>query len=143
MSRAATRAPGAAALAARLAGNLPLRYLIASGVALAADLGCFLAALSLGLAAVPAAALGYCAGLQVHWLISSRFVFSPETVWRGRAAFAQQMLFVSSAMVGLALTAGVVWAGTQAGADPRLAKLAAIGASFVATYLLRVTAVFR
>lgn len=143
MTRLAASAPGAISLAARLAASLPLRYLVASAVALAADLGCFLAALSLGLAAVPAAVLGYCAGLQVHWLISSRFVFSPETVWRGRAAVAQQLLFASTAMVGLALTAGVVWAGTQAGADPRLAKLAAIGASFVATYLLRVTAVFR
>jgi len=50
---------------------------------------------------------------------------------------------VASALVGLALTTGIVWTGDIAGIDPRLAKLAAIAISFAATWLLRARIVFR
>lgn len=50
---------------------------------------------------------------------------------------------VGSALFGLALTTVVVGTGTALGLDPRLAKLAAIAASFTATWLLRERVIFR
>ena len=57
---------------------------------------------------------------------------------RGR----QKLLFIGSALVGLALTTLIVAVGEHAGIDPRLAKIVAVGTSFVATYLLRKVVVF-
>ena len=53
-----------------------VRYIAASGAALAVDIALFLAAMSLGMQSALAAAVGYLAGVVVHWLISSRAVFS-------------------------------------------------------------------
>lgn len=50
------------------------RYIMASALALAADLSLFMTLLRLGLHAVPASMAGYTAGLIVHWIISSRLV---------------------------------------------------------------------
>ena len=118
------------------------RYLLASGSALAADLSLFMILLSADTPPAPAAATGYMAGLIVHWLMSSRFVFS-----RGPAPFVsrrrrQKILFVLSAFLGLSLTSAVVGVGSQFGLDPRLAKLIAIAISFQATYILRRSVVF-
>lgn len=120
----------------------PSRYLAASVVALGFDMASFLALLALGLAAAPAAALSYSLGILVHWFISSRAVFVDGVAERGPARTRQKALFVASALVGLALTAGIVGLGAALGLDPRLAKLAAVGVSFVATWLLRARIVF-
>jgi small basic protein len=61
---------------------------------------------------------------------------------RGPARTRQKALFVASALVGLALTAGIVGLGAAAGVDPRVAKVAAVGVSFLATWLLRARIVF-
>ena len=53
------------------------------------------------------------------------------------------MLFVGSALVGLAVTTAIVGTGSAFGFDPRIAKLAAIVFSFQTTYLLRRHIVFR
>ena len=66
-----------------------------------------------------------------------------ERARRGLARTCQKALFVASALVGLALTSGIVWAGDASGIDQRLAKLAAIAVSFAATWLLRSRIVFR
>ena len=121
---------------------VPGRYLLASAVALGFDMGSFLVLLALGLAAAPAAALSYSLGIVVHWFISSRAVFTAGVAERGPARTRQKALFVASALVGLALTAGVVGLGSALGLDPRLAKLAAVGVSFTATWLLRARIVF-
>lgn len=120
----------------------PSRYLAASVVALGFDLASFLALLAAGLAAAHAAALSYSLGILVHWFISSRAVFVDGVAERGPARTRQKALFVASALVGLALTAGIVGLGAALGLDPRLAKLAAVGVSFVATWLLRARIVF-
>ncbi len=120
----------------------PSRYIAASVVALGFDMACFLALLALGIAAAPAAALSYSLGILVHWFISSRAVFVDGVAERGPARTRQKALFVASALVGLALTAGIVGLGAALGIDPRLAKLAAVGVSFVATWLLRARIVF-
>lgn len=126
-------------------GDLRLvRYLLASVGALAVDMGSFLALLAAGMAATPASATGYCLGIVAHWLLSSRAVFADSVAARGTAPRTRQKaLFVTSALIGLGLTAGTVWAGDAAGTDPRLAKLVAIVVSFAATWLLRSRIVFR
>lgn len=118
------------------------RYLGASVVALGFDMGSFLVLLETGLHAAPASAVSYALGIVVHWLISSRAVFVDGVAARGPARTRQKALFVASALVGLVLTAGVVGLGSALGLDPRLAKIAAIGVSFTATWLLRARVVF-
>ena len=121
-----------------------LNYLLASGLALGSDAGLFLLLLDGGLSPVAASAVGYCAGILVHWLISSRLVFADGTAARGTGErHRQKLLFVGSALVGLAVTTAIVGSGSAIGLDPRLAKLAAIVVSFQTTYLLRRHIVFR
>ena len=120
----------------------PSRYLAASVVALGFDMASFLVLLALGMAAAPASAVSYSLGIVVHWFISSRAVFVDGVASRGAARTRQKALFVASALVGLVLTAGVVGLGSALGLDPRLAKIAAVGVSFAATWLLRARIVF-
>jgi putative flippase GtrA len=118
-------------------------YALASVIALAVDVGSFLALMAVGMAAAIASAIGYSLGILAHWMISSRAVFHATVAERGRARTKQKALFVISALVGLALTTAIVGAGDLAGIDPRLAKIVAIGASFTVTWMLRSKIVFR
>ncbi len=127
----------------RFADVVLLRYLAASAAALGVDMGTFLLLLALGMAAAPAAAAGYSLGIAAHWLLSSRAVFTRGVARSGPERTRQKAMFVASALFGLALTTGIVGAGAGLGIDPRLAKLAAIVASFTATWLLRERLVFR
>lgn len=121
-----------------------LNYLLASGLALGSDAGLFLLLLDSGLSPMAASAVGYCAGILVHWLVSSRLVFADGAAARGTdERHRQKMLFVGSALIGLAVTTAIVGTGSALGLDPRLAKLAAILVSFQTTYLLRRHIVFR
>ncbi len=131
------------AFARRLGATTFPKYLIASVLALAADMGSFLILLDAGLAAVAASSLGYAIGIVAHWLLSSRTVFAVGVAERGPARTKQKAMFVMSALVGLALTTAIVGTGDLAGLDPRLAKIFAVGVSFVATWLLRQRVVFR
>lgn len=120
-----------------------LRYLAASVLALGVDLGTFLALLALGIPATAAAAVGYAVGIAAHWLASSRAVFTAGVAEHGPERSRQKALFVGSALAGLALTTTIVGVGTMLGLTPRLAKLAAIGASFTLTWTLRQRVVFK
>jgi putative flippase GtrA len=117
-------------------------YVGASAAALGFDMGLFLLMLGLGMAPALASAGGYLIGILVHWLISSRLVFVDHAARDVGARNRQKALFVASALVGLAITVGVVGVGHALGFDPRLAKLAAIFVSFQTTYLLRKAFVF-
>ncbi len=119
-----------------------VRYVVASGGALGVDMTLFMAALVLAMAPAAAAALGYCAGILAHWLMSSRAVFVGQLAEKGTARRQQQLLFLGSALVGLALTVAIVGLGHRLAIDPRLAKLVAIAISFQVTYLLRRKLVF-
>ncbi len=119
-----------------------VRYVVASGGALGIDMALFMAALALAMAPASAAALGYCAGILAHWLMSSRAVFVGQLAEKGIARRQQQALFLGSALVGLAITVAIVGLGHRLAVDARLAKLVAIGVSFQATYLLRRKLVF-
>lgn len=120
-----------------------LRYLLASIGALAVDMGSFLLLLSAHVAAAPASAAGYSLGILAHWLLSSRAVFADSVAAGGNARHMQKAGFVGSALLGLLLTTMIVGAGDAAGIDPRLAKVAAIGVSFIATWIVRSRFVFR
>lgn len=121
-----------------------INYLLASVLALGSDAGLFLLLLDAGLPPIAASAVGYCAGILVHWLVSSRLVFADGAAARGTdERHRQKLLFVGSALIGLAITTAIVGAGTMFGLDPRLAKVVAIVVSFQATYLLRRHIVFR
>lgn len=119
-----------------------LRYGVASVVALGSDVGLFLLFLEIGLGPAAASALGYGFGILVHWIISSRLVFPEAAAPRGRERTRQKGLFVGSALIGLALTTGIVAAGSLIGLLPIVAKLLAVIVSFQVTYLLRKTIVF-
>ena len=125
-------------------GIIFIRYLVVSIGALAVDLGAFLVLLQTGLNSVVASATGYCLGIFAHWMLSSRKVFHDRVSDRGTAARIQQKaMFVVSALLGLVLTMGIVGVGDTLGRDPRLAKIVAIGVSFIVTYLLRDVVIFR
>ncbi|MDX2209323.1 MAG: GtrA family protein [Sphingopyxis sp.] len=118
------------------------RYVGASVVALVADVGLFLLLLSAGLLAPAASAIGFCLGIAVHWLMSSRVVFVTTTARGGTERWRQKFLFLLSAGVGLTLTVAIVSYGAVVGMDPRAAKGIAIIISFTTTYLLRRLFVF-
>jgi putative flippase GtrA len=127
----------------RIRGIRLARYIAASAVALTADMATFLVLLDLGVFAAAASAAGYCLGILVHWLVSSRRVFSDTLAASGSARTKQKALFVISALMGLGLTTIIVGAADLAGINPRVAKLVAIAASFVLTWVLRSRVVFR
>ena len=120
-----------------------IRYGFASVGALAVDVGVFLAMLAANVAAAPASAFGYTFGIIAHWILSSRKVFQDKVAVDGKARALQKTLFVVSALLGLGLTTLVVGAADHAGFDPRMAKVVAIVASFILTYLLRSKVVFQ
>jgi|TARA_R100000049_G_C1955742_1_gene110073 putative flippase GtrA len=120
-----------------------LRYLLASVGALAVDIGAFLGLMALGLAATPASAAGYTLGILAHWLLSSRAVFTGRVAQAGIARTRQKVLFVVSALAGLALTTGIVASAQALSLDPRAGKLVAIVLSFALTWWLRNVVVFR
>ena len=120
-----------------------MRYIAVSAGALLADLALFSALLHAGLAAGPASATGYAGGILVHWLLSSRLVFADDTATQGIERTRQKALFIGSALIGLALTTGIVSGGAALGIEPHLAKLVAIAISFQTTYIARRTLVFR
>ncbi len=130
-------------LAERLRQATVLRYGLASAGALAVDTGLFLALIALGLGAAAASAVGYCAGIVAHWLLSSRAVFIAGLAERGAARAVQKGLFVASALIGLGVTIGIVGLVTALHGDARIGKLLAIVASFTLTWLLRRHLVFR
>ena len=134
---------GVIQMLARLRDIRFLRYVLASVGALAVDVGMFLALMAVGIAAAPASAAGYSIGIVTHWLLSSRTVFQDTVAARGQGRNRQKAMFVLSALVGLGLTTVIVAAGVALGVDARLAKLVAIAASFMATWLLRSRLIFR
>ncbi|WP_260929467.1 GtrA family protein [Novosphingobium sp. 9] len=119
------------------------RYVIISVGALAVDTASFLALLWLTIPSTVAGAIGYLAGLLGHWIGSSQVVFKDRLAPRGEKRRRQRLGFAGSALVGLGITVGTIWACTQAGWDPRTAKLLAIALSFQATWWLRKHVVFR
>ncbi len=121
-----------------------LRYLVVSFGALAVDLGLFLLLLYGGMISAIAAAIGYSAGIVVHWFLTSRKVFGDRVSGKGTTErLHQKILFLVSALLGLGITMAIVGVCDALGLDPRIAKIIAIGVSFQITYILRNVVIFR
>lgn len=116
------------------------RYLLVSIAALSVDMALFLALGHMGMPASWAAFAGYATGIFVHWALSVRFVFAATL--EGGPSHGQRVSFVMSALLGLAITVGLVSALTAMGLSPALAKAASVGVSFVTVYLVRKYVVF-
>jgi putative flippase GtrA len=115
-----------------------LRYLLASVCALCCDMLLFLALIRMEAHPALAGFAGYSAGLLVHWLISTRFVFLSA----GQATHGQRVGFIVSAVIGMGITLVLISGLTAIGAAPAIAKLFAIPASFLAVYAIRKYGVF-
>lgn len=121
-----------------------LRYLIASVGALALDMGALLVLLRLDVPAGLAAALAYSLGIVAQWLLLSRAVFNDGGVAeRGVARTRQKVVFVSSALIGLAVTSGIVSAAEMLGVSVIANKVLAVAISFTLNWLVRKRIVFR
>jgi len=114
-----------------------LRYALASALALGVDMGLFLLLIETGLSPSLAAGIGYGAGMLAHWWLSSRAVFVGGLAEAGADRARQQGWFILSGLLGLAISMGIVGAGSAMGLDPRAAKLGAVAVAFWTTYLLR------
>ncbi len=119
-----------------------LRYVMASALALAVDMGLFLLLIGSGTPPTAASVLGYSTGILVHWLLSSRAVFTEARAHGPSGQHRQRLLFLLSAFLGLGLTALIVGGFQYFGLDPRLGKMAAIIVSFQVVWLLRRHVVF-
>jgi putative flippase GtrA len=135
-------APRAWDLALALLTGAPARYLGASIVALAADAGSLIGLVRLGANPALAAAAGFILGTVVHWLVSSRVMFADAVAETEIERRRQMIVFVAVGLVGLVLTTAIVGGGAAMHIDVRLAKLAAVGISFVTTSGLRHLLIF-
>lgn len=117
------------------------RYLAASVVSLAFDLAIFSSLVALRFEASLASAIGYCAGIVIHWLVSAHVVFTGKAR-QGSALHWQRALFAGSALLGLAITVSTVALLSNAGVHAVAAKAVAVGLSFVIVYAARKWGVF-
>lgn len=95
-----------------------------------------------GLIPSVSSAIGYSIGIIAHWAVSSNYVFIGKKK-SGAKLQLQRALFAGSAVLGLAITIGVVQILTDLGSGPLLAKLCAVIVSFTAVYITRKWGVFR
>ena len=118
------------------------RYTLVSAVALGLDFAVFLAlAHGAGLKASSAGAIGYSAGLLLHFALSSRFVFDTGSTRKSRVRLFCE--FAASGLVGVAITAAVIALAVDvAGLLPVIGKAIAVAVSFASVFVLRRTIVF-
>ena len=125
-----------------VASNIYVRYVLASAAALALDMAAYLLLLKAGVAPVASSVAGDGAGVVMHWLLSTRFVFLRSAAMKGPYRLEAKVLFVLTAILGLAVTAVTVALSVSQGATPVAAKVVAIAVSFNVTYLARRFVVF-
>lgn len=118
------------------------RYFGASVIALIIDMIIYGGAVIAGLIPSVASAIGYSIGIMAHWAISSNYVFIGKKKSGAKLQW-QRALFAGSAILGLAITIGVVQILTDLGSGALLAKLCAIIISFSVVYISRKWSVFR
>lgn len=130
------------AASAKLCRMTFARYFASSLAALAVDSTIFFVSVAMGAPAAPASAVAYAVGILAHWLITSRAVFVAEVAERGSARTRQKLMFVLTALAGLAVTTAIVSAGASMGANLVLTKGVAVALSFTVNWLLRRFLVF-
>jgi putative flippase GtrA len=117
------------------------RYVVVSALALTLDITVFLVLnRALGLPTL-AGVVGYSCGIVLHYFLSRNFVFNAARSRKsGHRLFSE---FAASGLVGLAVTAGVISVATGVlGLSAIVAKVLAVGASFIGVFLIRRTIVF-
>lgn len=118
-----------------------LRYFLCSVLALAVDWGIFSAALALGVPWSGAAAIGFCGGLLVAYVLSIRFAFVQRSMRDPRVEFT---LFALIGVGGLILTEIILWVLIErAGQGPHESKLVASGFVFLFNFSARKLMLFR
>ena len=116
-------------------------YTLVSGACLACDLALYLSLTAMAIAAALAGAIGYAAGLVLHYALSVRFVFDAAATAKASAQLFGE--FALSGLVGLGITTLVIWLATDvAGASALVAKIPAAAASFMGVFALRRMVVF-
>lgn len=126
---------------ARRFGPQLSRYTVVSLVALCVDLAIYRGLTVGGARAVSAGVVAYLIGGVVHYVLSAQFVF--DVAASSKPAARRFGEFWLSGVLGLAITAGMIWIGADLlKLPPMLAKLAAVGFSFVAMYIVRRNIVF-
>ena len=91
--------------------------------------------------AVLAGVVGYVIGMVLHFLLSCRYVFDAAATGKSRQRMFSE--FVMTGLIGIGLTASLIWIMTEVvNQGPAIAKLAAIAASFLAVFTLRRSVVF-
>jgi putative flippase GtrA len=122
-------------------GTESLRYLLVSAIALACDVAVYATLIGSGINATAAGAAGYTFGMLVHYALSTRWVFpDPDGVRRTAPTLVK---FIATGFLGLATTATIIEALTRehiVGAFA--AKAVAVGAAYIAVFLLRRIYVF-
>ena len=112
-----------------------------SALALACDVAVYSTGVKLGVNHTVSAAIGYVLGLVLHFALSRRLVFKSQTTGKGAAV--EAIGFALSGLAGLIMTSGVVYFATEVlDLGPVISKIAAVGSSFLAVYLLRSQFVF-
>jgi len=117
------------------------RYAIVSVLALTLDFAVFLAFnATVGMPTL-AGVIGYGCGIVLHYFLSRNFVFNATRSRKSTHRLFSE--FVASGLIGLAATAGVIALATAfLGLSPIVAKILAVGASFIGVFLIRRTFVF-
>lgn len=127
----------------RMAAILPKlsRYTLVSVAALVLDFAVYMVLVQLTEMPTLAGVIGYTLGLGLHYSLSVRFVFDIMATDKSiRRTFVE---FVVSGLVGLCLTALVIWlATTVVGLPALIAKVLAVGISFLAVFAMRHAVVF-
>lgn len=124
-------------------GTEPVRYLIASAIALLVDLGSFSAGMRLaGMGWMSSAMLGFALGVTATYLLSILWVFQTRRLTRKpRLEFAT---FISIGIAGLGVTQIVLWIGIEHFHwQSELVRLLAAGITFAFNYYVRVLTLFR
>jgi putative flippase GtrA len=124
-------------------GAQGMRYMLASGLALAVDLLAYTLLLGAGYLAIVAGAAGYCCGLCVHYRLSVTWVFAHGRTGGAKRAW-RFARFALTGLLGSALTATVIaLLARYAAVDNYQAKLLAALIVYVAVFALRRAYVFR
>lgn len=131
-------------LASRGHGLLPQlsRYTVVSVLALGLDFLLFLTLTHAGVAkAAIAGVIGYSAGLVLHFLLSSRYVFNVANAGKSQARLFAE--FAATGLVGVLITWAVIALATDIGhLPPVIGKAGAVVVSFAAVFVLRRSVVF-
>lgn len=125
----------------RKLGGESIRYLLVSVVALGCDVAVYASLIKGGAMATAAGAVGYVAGMVVHYALSAYWVF-PDVAGARRTA-PTLAKFVATGLLGLATTAAIIDVLTRnhiAGAFA--AKGAAVAMAYLVVFLLRRSYVF-